>query len=40
MIQETMCSGEKAVEVFNSLLKDWNFCYVDIMGLSIGLLIA
>jgi hypothetical protein len=38
MIQETMCSGEKVVEVLNSWIKDWSLCSLDSVGLYRGLL--
>jgi hypothetical protein len=38
LIQETMCSGEKAREIFSPWLRNWSFNTIDASGLSGGLL--
>jgi len=40
LIQETMVCVEKAKEMFVKLLPSWNFCGVDFVGFSGGLLIT
>ena len=39
-VQETMCDGSLLVTVVESMLKDWNFVYVDAKGRSGGLLLG
>jgi hypothetical protein len=38
MIQEMMCSGDKARTSLGSWLKNWSFCMTDVEGLSGGLI--
>jgi hypothetical protein len=40
MIQETMCSGKRAREIFSPWLRNWSFNTIDAIGLSGGLLIG
>jgi exonuclease III len=40
LVQETMCSGEKAMESFSPWLKEWSFCTKDTIGFSRDLLTA
>jgi len=40
MLQEIMCSSKKYLEFLSFILKDWNFCIVDVVGLFGGLVIG
>jgi exonuclease III len=37
LIQEIMCSEEKAKEIFSCWLKNWSFCTIDDEGMSRGI---
>jgi exonuclease III len=36
-LQETKCFGQKVVNFLSTILKDWNFCSLDVVGMFGGL---